>query len=86
MRRIEIQFGPQRNDAGRIDLAVAGVIVRLDVIEVRGLAEGWHLEQLTQVVRQIRIIRDAAQVALEMLVAFGLDEEEDAAPEEPEPS
>ena len=43
---LQIQFRPQRHDAGRIDAAVAGVIVVLDVEEVDRLRDARPVVEL----------------------------------------
>lgn len=45
---------------------MAAVIVRLDVVQAHRACDPWDLIEVAQIVRQVRIIGDAAQVALEM--------------------
>ena len=68
VRRGEIELGAERHDAGRVHLALAAVIVPLDVIDVHGLGDARHLIEIAQIVRQVRIVDDAPQVALEVAV------------------
>ena len=49
-------------------LAVAAVIVPLDVVEAHGLGDAGHLVEIAQVIPEIRIVDDAPQVALEVAV------------------
>jgi hypothetical protein len=66
MRRGEILDGPRRYDACGVYRFMAAVIVLFDVIHVHRLGDARHLIKLAQIVRKVRIIRDAAQVALEV--------------------
>src|SRR5690349_18241441 len=68
VRRLEIERGPEWYDAARIDVAHADVIVALDVIHVHRVGDARHLIEFAQVVRQVRIVDDAAQIALEVAV------------------
>jgi len=52
---------------------MAGVVVVLDVGEVHGLGDSRPLVQLAQPVREVRIVLDAAQVALEMPVIYRIE-------------
>jgi len=52
---------------------MAGVVVVLDVGEVHGLRDSRPLVQLAQPVREVRIVLDAAQVALEMPVIHRIE-------------
>ena len=72
MRRFEIQRRAERHDAARIDVAHADVIVPLDVIHVHRLGHARHLIKLAHIVRDVRIVDDAAQVAFEMAVVDGI--------------
>src|SRR6266550_8907666 len=66
MLRLEIEGGPERHDAAWIDVQHAHVIVPLDVIHVHGRGDAGPLIKIAQIIRQVRIIRDAAQIALEV--------------------
>ena len=66
MRRRIIDLRPDRHDARRVDRRVAAVIVRLDVVQVDRLGHARHLVEVAQVVRQVRIVGDPPQIALEM--------------------
>src|ERR1700722_8670982 len=68
VRRAGLEYRPDRHDAGRVHVAMAAIIVPLDVIEVHGLGDARHLIKLTQVIRQVRIVDDPAQVALEVAI------------------
>ena len=65
MLRLEVERGAERHDAGRIDVQHAHVIVPLDVVDVHRPGHARRLVELAQVVREVRIVGDAAQVALE---------------------
>jgi len=48
-RGLEIDRGPERNNAGRIDGAVTLVVVTLDMVEIDRLADAWPLVELARV-------------------------------------
>src|SRR5271166_5470724 len=73
VRCLEIEGRTERHDAGRIDLPVAGIIMPLDVGHVHGLGDAGHLIELAQVVRQIWIVDDPPQVALEVADIDGIE-------------
>ena len=73
MRRAQLQLRPERDDPRRVDLAVRAVIMVLDVINVHGRADIGILVQLAQIVRQMRVISDAALVAFEVAVLDGIE-------------
>ncbi len=52
------------------------VVVALDVIEIDGVGDAGLLIQIHQVTLQVRIIDDAADVALEMAVIDGVEPNE----------
>jgi hypothetical protein len=58
--RRKVERGTEGDDTGRIDLTVTAVIVLLDVVEIDGLAEARRLVEVAQIVRQIRVVGDAA--------------------------
>ncbi len=68
MRRFEIQNRPDGDDPVRIDRVVAVVIVAGDVVHEDRVRHARHLIQRARVIPQIRIIDDAAAVALEVAV------------------
>src|SRR4051812_18438889 len=76
MPRLEIQRRSERYDAAWIDVQHAHVIVPLDVIDVHPLGHARHLVEIAQIVRQVRIVRDAAQVAFEVAVVDGIEAHE----------
>ena len=55
---------PHGDDLRRVDAHVGHVVVPLDVRHVGGGAERRHLVQLLQVVPHVRVVNDAADVAL----------------------
>ena len=73
MRRGKIELRSERHDAAGIDLFVAAVIVPLDVIHVHGLGHARHLVEITEIVREVRIVGDPAQVAFEMADIDGVE-------------
>src|SRR5947208_15044515 len=68
VRLCQIKRWADGNDPGRINLRVRHIIMALDVIEINGVSYSGLLIQIHQVALQIRVINDAAQVALEMAV------------------
>src|SRR3954470_1144049 len=68
VRRGEVELGAERIDAGRVHLELAAVVVPLDVIDAHGLVDARYLIKIAKVIRQVRVIPDAAQVALEVAV------------------
>ncbi len=66
MRSVQPKGRPFGNDAVAVDLPVAGVVVALDMGKVHRFGDARPLVQLAQPVRQVRIVLDSAQVALEM--------------------
>lgn len=60
--------GSDRDDPGGIDLAVALVVVPLDVVDVHGLVHARQGKERVQETRQVRIVHDPAQVAFEVAV------------------
>ncbi len=68
VRLCQIKRWAEGNDPGRINLRVRHIIMALDVVEVDRVGDAWLLIQIRQVALQIRVIDDAAQVALEMAV------------------
>ena len=50
VRQHEIEHRPDRHDAGRVHVAMAAVIVPLDVIEAHGLGDARHLIKLAQII------------------------------------
>src|ERR1051326_6985849 len=68
VRQGEVQFGAERQDAIRVDVLHAAVIAELYEIEINGLGDTGHLIDLAQVVRQIAIVGEPPQIALEQHV------------------
>src|SRR5205807_188818 len=78
VRRQKIELRTQRHDAGRVHVALAAVIVPLDVVHVDGRGDASLLIEIAQIVREIGIINDAAQVAFEVAVVDGVEAAEGA--------
>src|SRR5690606_24096910 len=76
MGAFERQLRPLGNDAVGVDMPMAGVVVVLDVGKVHGLGYAGPLIELAQPVRQVRIVFDAPQVALEMAVVHRIEAHE----------
>ena len=81
MRPGQIQCGTDWNDAGRIDVVVSDVVVPLDVIKVDSLGDAGVLIEVTQIGVEMGIVKDAANVALEVAEIDGVEAHERA--EEP---
>ena len=59
-----------------LSVRVRAVVVPLDVIHVDGLGDAGVLVQLAQVARELRVVDDAAQVALEVADVHGVEAHE----------
>ena len=70
------QVGTLRDDPRGIDLVVGRVVVPLDVVEVRGVAEAGRLEEVAGVRPQVRELGQLALVALEVAVVDGVEAHE----------
>src|SRR6516162_11591351 len=57
-----------RDDTGRIDSAVAAVIVPLDMIKMHRLGHAGHLIERARIVPQFREVHQAITIALEVAV------------------
>ena len=73
VRRGEIDQRSDRHDAGRIDVAMAAIIVAFDVIEADSVSESRHLIEIAQIVSKIWIVDDAPQIAFEVTVVNGVE-------------
>src|SRR5471030_21494 len=71
--RGEIELRPHRYDAGWVHVALAAVIMPLDLLQVDGLGNARHLIKLAYVIRQIRIVGNAAPVAFEVRIIHGVE-------------
>ena len=76
MRRQKIELRPQRHDAGWIHVALAAVIVPLDVVHVDGRGDAALLIEIAQVIREIGVVDDAAQIAFEVAVVDRVEADE----------
>ena len=76
VRALQIELRSQRDDAIRIDVLVAHVVMPLDVIEVHRLANTGRLVEIAHVAGKIQVVFDAAQVALEVAVVHGIETHE----------
>src|SRR5262245_8206522 len=68
VRRRKIERRTERHDPSRVHVALAGVIMPLDLIHVHRRGDAFLLIEGAQVIGEIRIIDDAAQVAFEVAV------------------
>ena len=66
MRGGIVDLRADRDDAGRIDCLVAGVIVALDVLHVHRLRHARLLIEIAHIAGEVRIVGDAADIAFEM--------------------
>ncbi len=66
MRRGQIQHWPGGHNAGRVQRAVAFVVVALDVREVHGVRNAAVLIEIAHKRGQCRIVGDPAQIAFEV--------------------
>src|SRR5262249_344718 len=76
VRRGEIDLRADGNDARRVHLALAAVVMPLDVIDADGLSYSWHLIEITGVIPQIRVVGDPPEIAFEMTVVDGVNPHE----------
>src|SRR5688572_23158080 len=65
-RRIEVDRRPERHDSRRIDGGMAHVVVALDVGEIHGLAYPGPLVEVARVGKEIAVVDEPADVALEV--------------------
>ncbi len=68
VRRVQIQRGPDRYDARRINLIVRHVIMTLDVIEVDRRRDSVVLIEIAQIGPEILVINNTPQIAFEVAV------------------
>src|SRR5690606_10572530 len=66
VRRGIVDFRPDGHNARWIDGLVAGIVVRLDVLEIDRLGHSGNLVEVADIVRKARIVRNPAQIAFEM--------------------
>ena len=59
-----------------IHLTLAAVIVPLDLIDADGLGNAGHGIKIAQIIPQVGIVGDAAQIAFEMAVIDGVETDE----------
>src|SRR5260370_840561 len=62
----QLELRSERDDPTRVQLRMAGIIVALDVREVDRAGDAREGIELAQIARQVLVIGDAADVALEM--------------------
>src|SRR5690606_3070375 len=70
---VQCQLRSLGNDAVGVDVAMACVVMAFDVGEIDGFGDARPLVELAQPVRQVRIILDPPQVALEVAVIDGVE-------------
>ncbi len=66
MRRAEVLVRTEWHDAGGVDVVMGDVVVPFDVIEVHRVGDAVDLIEVSQVAEQVRIVRNPAEVALEV--------------------
>ena len=76
MRCREVECRSNRDNPTRIQLAMAAVVVALDVIEIHSRGDARDLEEIAKVVREIWIVLDPAQIAFEVAVIDGVEADE----------
>ena len=67
MRRIQLDLGSDRHDAGRVNGIVCHVIMMLDVFEVDGRSDARLLKEVHQIALQVGIIENAPEAFLGLL-------------------
>ena len=73
VRQREINNRSDRHNTGRIDVAVTWIIVPFDVIEIDGIGDARYLIEIAQIVPEIWIVDDAAQITFEVTVVNGVE-------------
>src|SRR6185295_6035816 len=73
VRGHEIDLRTARDDAARVQLAMAAVIMPADMVEIHGLGHARHLVQLARIRPQVRIFDQLPAVALEVAVIHGVE-------------
>lgn len=76
MRRIKVLIGPKRDNARRIDVMMGHVIMAFDMIQVHRVGHLIILIEVLQVAKQMGIIHDAPDVALEMPMIHRIEPDE----------
>src|SRR5690606_22679479 len=74
--RPEVPDRPGGHDAARVDGAMAPVIVPLDVLEVDGVGDSGLPVQVAREARQVGVVDEPPQVALEVPVVHGVEADE----------
>ena len=69
-------IGTKGDDTGRIDVVVGDVVVPLDVVEVHGVGDAVGLIEVFEVAKEVWVIDDSPEVALEMAVVDGVEAHE----------
>src|SRR5271165_3886401 len=67
-RDLEVLERTYRYDARRIDVVVCVVIVPFDMVEIDGGCDAGDLIEVAQIAIEIRVVDNAAQIALEVPV------------------
>ena len=68
-----VQVGADRHDARRVQVRVAAVVVALDEVDVHGVGDAGHLIHVAHEPPEVRVVDDAAAVALEVAVVDGVE-------------
>ena len=76
VRRAEVHDRADRHDSRRIDVVVRDVIVPLDLIEIDRFGDAVDLIEIAQIAVEVRIVGDAAKIALEVTVVNGIEAHE----------
>ena len=69
-------IGTKGDDTGRIDVVVGDVVMPLDMVEVHGVGDAVGLIEVFEVAKEVRVIDDSPEVALEMAVVDGVEAHE----------
>jgi hypothetical protein len=73
VRGAEVLQRAARDDPRRVDVRVAAVVVRLDLVELAQRRDAGELVEVAEVVREVRVVGDPPQVALEVAVVDGVE-------------
>lgn len=83
VRLIEVLDRSEGDDAVRIDVVMRHVVMPLDVVEVHRFGDAGPLIQVAGVAGQVRVVGNAAQVALEMAMVDRVEPDEGACDDRP---
>lgn len=66
MRRRQVLFWSDRNDAGGIDVVMGDIVVPLDMIEMYGFSNAVCLVEVFEIAEEVRVVDNSSDIALKM--------------------